>query len=263
MKLFKMILPWFIIVIYLTVVLSFISAKRKNIRCSNIKVNITDNSSNFFIEEADIINILNNKGVDILNAPIEKIDVNELEELIKLHPSVKTANVFRELSGELHIEVSQRTPILRVINRDNESYYIDYEGAVMPLSNKYAAHVLVASGNVSEPYAKWGNTKLTQTDDEIVENSDNKLVDLFLLANYIYNDNFWNAQIEQIYVNGNNYELVPRVGTQLIVFGSIENYHEKFNKLKALYEQGMPQTGWNKYKTINLKYKNQVICTKR
>lgn len=263
MRKLKKILPWLAIVIYLTVVLSFISAKRETIRCHELKVNITDNSSNFFIEEADVINLINDKGVNVLNVPVEAVNVNELEELLKLHPSVKTANVYRNLNGEVQIEVSQRTPILRVINRDNESYYIDQEGAVMPLSNKYAAHVLVASGNISEPYAKWGNTKLKYTNGEGVDKSDNKLVDLFVLANYINKNKFWNAQIEQIYVNGSQYELVPRVGTQIIEFGSIANYQDKFKKLKALYEQGMPQTGWNKYKTINLKYKNQVICTKR
>lgn len=263
MRTIKNILPWFSILIYLILVLSFVSAKRKAILCNEIKIDITDNSSNFFIEEEDILDILNNKKVDIINVPVESINVNMLEELFLLHPSVKDANVYRSSTGTLAIELSQRTPIMRVINRANESFYVDREGSVMPLSNKYAAHVLVASGNIPDTYTKWANKKLSETTTEAVENSDNLLVDLFFIADYIYNNEFWNAQIEQIYVNGKEFELIPRVGTQIIVFGSIENYQDKFKKLRALYEQGMPQTGWNKYKKINLKYKNQVICTKR
>jgi len=259
----KDIFPWFTLAIYLVVILSFIAAKRNEITCNEIKVSITDNSSNFFIEEEDVISLLSDKGEQLISKPIESINVNKLEELLSLHPSVKKANVYRNLNGILEIQISQRTPMLRVINNSNESYYLDEDGAVMPLSNKYAAHVLVASGNIREKYATWSKVKLKEYAPEIVENSNPLLLDLFTLADYIYHDKFWNAQIEQIYVVGNEFELIPRVGTQIIRFGGIAEYNEKFKKLKALYEQGMPQTGWNKYKTINLKYKNQVICTKR
>lgn len=259
----KIILPWFTLAVYLVVVLSFIAAKRNEIICTNIKVTITDNSSNFFIEEEDVLSLLSDKGEHLINSSIESINVNKLEELLSLHPSVKEANVFRNIHGNIEIQISQRTPILRVINNSNESYYLDDDGALMPLSDKYAAHVLVASGNISEKYAKWSKVSLKEYSPEIVENSGTLLLDLFTLADYIYHDKFWNAQIEQIYVVGNEFELIPRVGTQIIHFGNINEYKAKFKKLKALYEQGMPQTGWNKYKTINLKYKNQVICTKR
>jgi cell division protein FtsQ len=47
-----------------------------------------------------------------------------------------------------------------------------------------------------------------------------------------------------------------------VVFGSIENYEEKFRNLEAFYKKGLPVSGWNLYKEINLKYKNQIVCTK-
>ena len=43
-----------------------------------------------------------------------------------------------------------------------------------------------------------------------------------------------------------------------------EAYEEKFEKLKMFYTEGLNKTdGWNKYSTINIKYKNQVVCTKK
>ncbi len=257
------ILPWLGIALYLVTMLSFISVTRKKILCNDIKVTIADNTSNFFIEDKDVLSLLSDKGQTILNTPIEDIDVNGLEELLTLHPSIKKANVYRNLSGVLEIEVSQRNPIMRVVNSNQESYYIDELGTIMPLSSKYSSHVLVASGNINESFAKWSKVSLKEKNAEITPKPETLLFDLFLLADFIYHDKFWNAQIEQVYVNGNDIELIPRVGTQLILIGGIENYKEKFKKLRALYEQGMPQTGWNKYKLINLKYNNQVICTKR
>jgi len=53
------------------------------------------------------------------------------------------------------------------------------------------------------------------------------------------------------------------VGAHIIEFGDINAHEEKFDKLYALYSQGLKREGWNKYIRINLKYKEQVVCTKR
>jgi cell division protein FtsQ len=133
----------------------------------------------------------------------------------------------------------------------------------MPLSDKYSAHVLVASGHLNEPYSKRYTRNLRAQSAQNVDNSGSLLLDLYQLAEYIYNDKFWRAQIEHIYVLNNEFEMVPRVGTHIIEFGGIDNFEKKFRNLKALYLKGLPETGWNNYNTVNLKYNNQVICTKR
>lgn len=259
----KHIVPWILICLYVVVMLSFIAAKRKSVPCKEVAVQIMDQNDNLFVEEIDIVSMLDDKSERIMGAPIEQINVNRMEELLQMHPSIKEANVHRNFDGVLNIEIQQRTPIMRIVDKNRESYYIDKEGALMPLSNKYAAHVLVVSGNMKEPYAQRRHLDLMDPSSLTEENKGTRLFDLFELAKYIQGDDFWNAQIEQIYVGKNGVELVPRVGTHIIQFGSIENYKIKFRNLVALYDQGLTKVGWNKYKTINLKYHNQVICTKR
>jgi cell division protein FtsQ len=84
------------------------------------------------------------------------------------------------------------------------------------------------------------------------------------IIDYIRDDSFLSAQIDQIHVGGNgNLTLVPRVGDQLIYFGSPDNYQVKFRNLKALYKEGFKNGGWTVYKSINLSYRNQVICLKK
>jgi cell division protein FtsQ len=117
--------------------------------------------------------------------------------------------------------------------------------------------VLIASGDIDLSYFK------LMSSQHNLNKTDTMLMDINKLSGYIYHDKFWRAQIEQIYVKKDNFELIPRVGTQIIEFGDISNYEYKFKKLKALYEQGFSKVGWNKYKTINLKYNNQIICTKK
>ena len=58
-------------------------------------------------------------------------------------------------------------------------------------------------------------------------------------------------------------ELVPRVGDHTILIGDDQQIHEKFEKLFLFYMEGLNKAGWNKYKVINLKYKDQVVCTKK
>ena len=163
----------------------------------------------------------------------------------------------------MHIVIVQREPILRIINYDCTSYYIDCDGALFPLSGKYTARVLAANGKINEPYNLRYTKDITKT--EAKDELGRKFIvdDLFILAKFIRADKFLDAFIEQIFINNNDeIELVPKVGTFTILLGDIQNLEEKFTNLKALILIGLPREGWNKYETINIKYKNQVVCTK-
>ena len=49
-------------------------------------------------------------------------------------------------------------------------------------------------------------------------------------------------------------------GNQEILFGKIEDFVGKFQKLQTFYKKIIPAKGWNMYKKINLKFENQIIC---
>jgi cell division protein FtsQ len=87
---------------------------------------------------------------------------------------------------------------------------------------------------------------------------------LFKIATYVDKDAFWKAQIEQIFVTAESeYLLIPKIGDHTIVFGTAENMEEKFEKLLLFYKEGLSRVGWEQYKSINVKFKNQVVCTKK
>lgn len=90
------------------------------------------------------------------------------------------------------------------------------------------------------------------------------LYKVWKLASYIRQNIFLSAQIDQIIVTENlEIELIPLIGEQLIILGDIDNLEIKFQNLETLYTQGFQMVGWDKYKTINLKYINQVVCTRK
>ena len=268
MKIFKNILVWAFIIAYIAVAMSFVKEQRNKILCHDIKVEILDSLRNGFITVSDIEDFLHETDMSVIGEPVISINTKNLERKLKQYASVKNSEVYVTLEGDIRVEIDQRNPIVRVINKRGQSYYIDQEGTVMPLSSKYSSHVLVANGNIVEHF------EVNRTRDINCNNSDSYrnenweknylMCDLYELSKFIYEDDFWRAQIEQIYVNDEyEFELIPRVGAHIIYFGSIENYEKKFRNLRVFYLQGLNNVGWNKYEKISLKFDNQVICTKR
>ena len=84
--------------------------------------------------------------------------------------------------------------------------------------------------------------------------------DLFLITNRIYNDEFLKKLIVQIDVTDSELLMLTRIGEQ-IEFGKIKDINDKFKKLILYYEKGNTQN--KEYITLNLKYKNQIVCTKK
>ena len=139
---------------------------------------------------------------------------------------------------------------VRVIDKNGLNYYLDGEGFKMPLSKHFTTRTLVATGNIP-PHVP-----------DFQERKKHTLKDLFLLTQFILEDEFFRTMIEQIYVtNSGDFVFVPMVGDQKIIFGKLEGMEEKFRNLRAFYDRAIPVNGWRKYRTINLKFKGQVVCS--
>jgi len=255
---------WVVLILGLFVMLGFVDSAEDNLKIKKLEIRVDESSNNFFVDKQDIQNLIFNTGDSILGQPMNTVNVQHLEKLINNHPAISNAEVYKSLNGKVSVEVKQRNPLLRIFNYNNESFYIDEDGKFMPLSAKYTARVLVANGNIFGGYNLLHNLNMNEilANKEFAEKT--MVDDLFLLAQFITKDKFWKAQIEQIFVNENReIELIPRVGEHKIIFGDTNDMQEKFKKLMIFYRKGLANTGWNEYHIINLKFKNQVVCTKK
>jgi len=255
---------WSLLVFGFIISVGFTSHKQHTMPCKSFDISINDSMAYSFVEYSDIVQVINDKFGGLTGRPMNEINIALLEKIINNNPFVLNAEVFSTLDGIVKIEVVQRKPILRVFNYNNESFYIDNAGKYMPTSPKYTARVPVANGAI----AARESDSLTFAGSMSLESSDTSfhpttMQSVYMLAKYINKDDFWNAQIEQLYVNETgDIELIPRVGNQKIIFGDASQVKEKFNKLFVLYTKGFDKTGWNNYSTINLKFNDQVVCTK-
>lgn len=257
------ILIWLGIAAYLFVALSFAADKEKEVTCTGFNVIITDSLDNNFVSKEDVLSLMANNEMELLGYQLNRINTKDLEELLNNRTVIKHAEIYKTLNGLVNIKIQQRKPIVRVYNRNNHSYYIDIEGNTMPLSNKFTSHVIIANGYISEKLENQTGS-IRNCSKLIDKQSDNILCDIYELANFIHKNPFWRSQLEQIYVTPNQeFELIPRVGAHIIEFGDISDMEYKFKKLKALYDRGFHIKGWNDYNRIDLKYSNQVICSKK
>ncbi|EOR94144.1 Cell division protein FtsQ [Arcticibacter svalbardensis MN12-7] len=241
---------WLICLGGVITLISFINVKKGQLRCKDIKVIIPGTAG--FIDRKEVNRIIQEHSGLLMGKLFQEINTHKLEALLKKNPYIKDAEVFADMDGTVHIKVIQSEPILRVINYTNQNFYIDRLGNKLPPSMDYTPHVLVANGYIMESYTK----KIDSLKTSIAR-------DLYKTALYVEKDTLWRDQIEQLYVNQQNeIELVTRVGDQKIILGNADSLEVRFNNLKAFYKKAMPAVGWNAYKTINIKYTNQIICEK-
>jgi cell division protein FtsQ len=215
-------------------------------------IQIDYGQGNFFISQSDIRAIIQKTvSGSLADYRIGELNLENLEKNIRKNPYVKQADVYTDIHGRLSIHVLQREPVLRVINRNVVSYYIDNMGGKIPITTKFTSRVIVVSGNLEDN---------GQVEGEI-EKGQLKLI--FQLSQMIRKDRFLNALIEQIYINEKTQvELIPKIGRFTILLGDLANLNDKLERLNIFYKKGMKKVDWGQYKMIDIRFKNQIVCKK-
>lgn len=253
------------LVIGMLITMGFVNREQDALLCKSLNVNVDQDDELYFLDNIDIVQLIRDRGDSIIDQPKSTVNITEIEKALNSHADIAKAEVYMSINGDMKVEVKQRKPVLRVINTNGDSYYIDSEGRLMPLSEKYTAKVLIVNGAIAEPYIKRHLYSIEDIGKDSLLNATSMLDEAFAMANYINADEFWRSQIHQVYINSDkDMEIVPMVGDQKIIFGDTTAMDEKFKKLLIFYQQGLNTTGWwNKYSVINLKFKNQIVCTKK
>ena len=193
-----------------------------------------------FLTHENVNNLLVQKNQSLKNEQKETLALNEVELALKSNKLVKNAEVSVSVDGDVRIEIEQKTPIARVIT--NDSYYVDDQGKAMPLSENYSARVPMVSGYITP----------------------NDLSALTKLAHRIEQDAFYKTQVVHIHANEDKtFTMRLRTYDFVIQLGDLHALDKKLTNFKAFYKEADESNQLNRYKAINLKFDNQVICTKK
>ena len=206
----------------------------KYCKLSEITIELDENK---FVTMEEVIEYLKENTLYPDSILLNNVSFSNMENMLINHPSIKAAEVYSDMSANVFITLTQRKPIVR-IQEDKKGYYLDEDGLKMPLSNIFTSRMLLVTGEIHS-----------------VNN-----VELFELLEFIYNNTFWKKQIVQINIDKSKLLMLTKLGEQL-EFGQIKDVKEKFDNLMLYYEKGNSQN--KEYKTLNLEYKNQIVCIKK
>ena len=208
--------------------------------CKDLDINVRDADERAYVTTKELRGYLTSNCGPLVGDSINNARLTAVEKTMLGHPMLRTAEAWCSPEGVLHISVTQRQPVLRVMG--DENYYVDSDRRKMPVRTTTAAYVPVISGRVPLRFAT------------------GELYDFVL---WLEQDPYWSAQIEQInIVNNRHIELIPRVGSGVIVLGSLEDYPAKLRKLRKLYQHGFSSFGWNDYAEVDLRFRGQIVCRK-
>ncbi len=238
----KRVLKYLLLVVligFLGFLYGFTSKRNNEKKVTKIEVKFEAGNNNFLTHAmVDKLLIQNNKTVQ--NQAKSMLDLYSLERSVSKNPYIEKAVVFLTIGGVVKATIKQRTPIARILS-GKDSYYVDKQGVRMPLSANYSARVLLVSG---------------------VENAEDIQVILPLIST-VLKDSFLQKEIVGIVKSADDtYEFSVRSGNYKINFGKLTEIELKFKKLKAFYNTTFKNKMIQEYKTIALKYHNQVVCTK-
>lgn len=224
--------------------------KKDNSVCKGYEIEIIGINNNFFIGKSEILEILEKvAGKNIKGQAINKLNLLEMENQIKKDVWISKATLYFDKNDILMVKVEEKNPIARVFSNQGTSFYIDHSLNMLPLSKTHSARLPVFTNFPS------ALSVLSKSDSALLNN-------IKEMSLYIQNEPFLMAMIDQVDITASKkFELIPKLGDQVILFGDATNIDKKFNKLKLFYKNVISVKGWKKYSKVNLEFENQIVAS--
>jgi len=226
---------------------------KKNGDVRALIVNIADAEDLRFLTDREVRNYLfKEMGVYLEGAPVSAVEPRKIEQILERNPFIQKADLYVDAFNSVHLTLYQRNPIVRIEENNGQRYYLDAEGNMMPSSPNFAARVPVATGFTGRFDPNWRTL------------ANHPAATIFKLATLLQKDDFFRALVEQIHIQSDgDILLVPQLGDFLINLGQATDLEDKFKRIRGFYQNVLPNEGWNRYRSISVKFKGQIVAEKK
>ena len=212
--------------------------KDREERCKELVCKIVDKDERSYVSEQELFTLLKQHNAYPVGEYLHRINLQHMENIIRQHPMVRTAECYTAEDGTARIRVTQRVPLLKVVTAD-EAYYIDTDRRKMPLRSSIRDTVPVAMGKVG------------------FEMASTVLADF---AEWVQEDDYWRARIEAIDVRLPKQVCIKQNGKQEdLMIGDLMGYEGKLEKAEVFYRRTASMEK-PRYRTLDLRYRGQVVA---
>jgi cell division protein FtsQ len=231
-----------LIVVLLALLVLAANMWRRQSLVRDVRVDIDYGGSDTLVTPIQVAEQIKTAMPDITSRMLRDVDLKAVAKAASASPYLKNCQAATSISRNVVLFASQRRPIVRVCTQ--EEYYLDDSCHRVPISPIGSCNVIVANGNI--PAQGKG------------------LKEVWVLASYLDQHSDLSPLFDQIYRDskGDLY-LTPKLGNHVVQLGSAEGLDDKFHNLIAFYTRGLPQVGWDTYSKVSVKYRGQVVCTKK
>lgn len=211
-------------------------------RCTGMDIVVLDSADNKFVTSAEIVREIDGFPSRCAGLLLSDINTDSIENRLNRIDKIESATCVVMNNGKIVVTVVPMHPVARVFD-NGDSYYINREGKRIVADARYYLDVPVISGRFDSVF---------------------RAVDMLPLIDYISADSTWNSLVSMIKADaGHNIILVPMIRGHVINFGDVNDIDNKFARLRRMYDEILPLKGWDFYDTLSVKWRGQVVATKR
>ena len=235
------------LVAYLVIALTVTAGQPDTTLCRAVEISVeeSDGQPQYFVTEAELAREIDSLPSKAPGMAVAGINTQSLRRLLLDLDMIEDAQVVRLTDGTIRIKATPIIPVARIFDR-GESYYINRAGKRVSADARYHKDVPIIEGHFD--YADTTFTPAT----------------LLPLLNFIAADSVWNSYISMIKVKSpTDIILVPVIREHVVNIGAPTGLTDKFARLKKFYTEVLPLQGWEKYDTLTLKWKGQLVASKR
>lgn len=259
-------LIWAAIAAYFVFAVRECRTRHDSLTIQRVDIVVRDSSSMSFVTSEMVREWFRAGGMDFRGKPVGEIHTSEVERFLCGKGFVKSAEVYTDIDGTMTIELTQRKPFLRVLAAGGYDFFVTDDGYILPARSRTARYVPVVTGSFAPPFEPGFEGNFANKAEIEEKNSDKNYLFFSKLVNFaklVECDDFWSSQIVQIEASADgSIELIPRAGNHVILFGSPDDGERKLEKLRLFYRNALAWEGWNTWHNIDIRYDNQIVCTK-
>lgn len=235
----------FLVIGYMSIAGWIYGINRPEAKYKTINIQITKKSEHEgdFVSQNDIMTLVRSSGIKIKGQKISEVNTLKLKEHIENgNRLINHVACYHTPDSTLRIDVTQRTPVMRIKSMTLGDNYLDNEGVLMPApKTTFAMHLPLVTGFVKKSHIEG----------------------LLDMVNFLEHNSYWRDMITQINIRQDGeVEVIPECANHIILLGDFTNLEEKLDHVETFYDKVMPRKGWNTYRYISAKYNNEIIGIK-
>jgi len=205
-------------------------------------INVADPARTGFVSADEVSAEAGGIMERIRGCRVGDLSLDSLERRLRACDKIERVNVCRLANARLRIDVDPMEPVARVFD-GGASYYINVEGKRISADPRFHIDVPVVVGHFTDA---------------------RPATRLLPLLEHIAADPRLDALVSTVKQEPDgDIVLVPTIRGHVVNFGDTSARDDKFARLLTFYRRVMPVRGWETYDTIAVKWRRQVVATRR